>query len=96
MIRRRISEPDAGRIGSDSLQQHQRIIDRDLWKLHDAGRCDPADHERAVERGRQGDSDDPAGRNRMNQIADVAIAVVIAMSALPPRTDVVSPAGYGR
>jgi hypothetical protein len=48
-----------------------------------AGRGDPPDHERAVERGRQGDGDDPAGRDRMNQIADDAIAVVIAMSALP-------------
>jgi hypothetical protein len=67
----------------ESNLQHERIIDRDLWQLHDAGRRDQADHERAVERGQQGDGDDPAGRHRMNQIADDAIAVVIAKSALP-------------
>jgi hypothetical protein len=32
----------------------------------------------------------------MNQIADDALAIVIAMSALPPRADVVSPAGHVR
>jgi len=71
----------------------ERQLDRDLCGVHDAGRRDQVDDERAVERRRQGDGDDPAGRDRMNQIADDAIAVVIAMSALPPRTDVISPAG---
>jgi hypothetical protein len=32
----------------------------------------------------------------MSAGADDALAIVIAMSALPPRTDVISPAGYGR
>jgi hypothetical protein len=37
----------------------------------------------ACRRGRQGDSDDPAGRDWMSQIADEAIAVAIAIPLYP-------------
>jgi hypothetical protein len=38
--------------------------------LKHAGCCHPPPHERAVERGRQGDRDDPAGRDRMTKAHD--------------------------
>jgi hypothetical protein len=47
------------------------------------GRRDPADHERAVECGRQGVGDGPAGRDRISGSADDAVTVSVAMSALP-------------
>jgi hypothetical protein len=73
--------------------QHERIIDRDLCDDHDAGRRDQADHELAVERGQQGDRDDPAGRDRISGSADDAVTVSVAMSR---RTDVVGVAGSCR
>ena len=52
--------------------------------VHDAGRRDPADDECAVERGRQGDRDDPAGRDRMRGHDAVAIGVGMPRCPLYP------------
>jgi hypothetical protein len=63
---RGLSEPDARYVRRHGVLDDQRFIDTDLCGIHDAGRRDQADHERAVERGRQGDRDDPAGGDRMS------------------------------
>jgi hypothetical protein len=47
------------------ILQPRRIIDNVLRELLDARRCDQTDHERALLGWRQGDGDDPAGRDRM-------------------------------
>jgi hypothetical protein len=49
------------------------FLDRDLCDVEHAGRCHQADHERAVERGRQGDGDDPAGGDWMLDSPDQTI-----------------------
>ncbi len=46
-------------------QIDERLIDANLRIVLDASRGDQADHERAVERGWQGDRDDPPVWHRM-------------------------------
>jgi hypothetical protein len=59
------AEPDDALDASLMLSSLNGLIDTELRELHHAGRGDQADHERVVERGRQDDRNDPAGRDRM-------------------------------
>ena len=52
----------------------QRLLETDLRGVHDAGRRDQVDHERAVEHGRQGDGDDLADRDRMKWVSRRLVA----------------------
>ena len=53
-----------GIVGRDGVAAWRRL-DRDLRGVHDAGRRDQADDERAVEHWRQSDGDDLTGWDRM-------------------------------
>jgi hypothetical protein len=63
-------QTDARRICSDNLQHHERIVYRELWQLHDAGRRDQAHDERVEQCRRQGDRVDLAKRDRMSEPVD--------------------------
>jgi len=70
-----------GIVGRDGVAAWRRL-DRDLRGVHDAGRRDQADDERAVEHWRQSDGDDLTGRDRMLS------PLIVAISALPRRADI--------
>jgi hypothetical protein len=64
--------PDARLTRCHRVLDRQRLVDTNRRGVHDAGCCDQAEHERAVECGRPGDRNDPADRDRMIKARDFA------------------------